>query len=86
MSSPIQELDHVGVMVADLEAAGAFLAGTLGLPLEREGTVPALDVRTRFYRCGPVLIDTFETGPNLSSYTRPETSAGIVDQLFAPKP
>ena len=135
MSSPIEELDHVGVMVADLEAAGAFLAGTLGLPLEREGSVPALDVRTRFYRCGPVLIEIFqpndpavaehelagalakvehvalrvgslpealaqlgdrgvgflfdepiETGPNLSNYTRPETSAGIVYQLFAPKP
>ena len=131
----IRELDHVGVMVADLDAAGAFLAGALGLELEREAEIPALDVRARFYRCGPVLIEIFEpndpsvaerelggapakvehlalrveslpdalrelgeqgveylfeqpieTGPNLSNYTRPETSAGIVYQLFAPKP
>ncbi len=130
----IPELDHVGVMVADLDAAGAFLAGTLGLPLVREGEVPALDVRTRFYQCGPVLIEVFQpndpavaerelggapakiehiavrveslpdalrelgehgvgflnaeplvTGPNLSSYTDPATSAGMMFQVFAPR-
>ncbi|HEX8104438.1 MAG TPA: VOC family protein [Solirubrobacteraceae bacterium] len=131
----ISELDHVGVMVADLDAAGAFLADTFGLALEREGEVPALDVKTRFYRCGPVLIEIFQpndpavaerelggapakvehvalrveslpealrelgekgvrflhdeplvTGPNLSAYTEPATSAGIMYQLFAPRP
>jgi len=131
----IRELDHVGVMVADLDAAAAFLSETLGLELEREAEVPALDVRARFYRCGPVLIEIFqpndpavaerelggapakvehlalrveslpdalrelgdqgvqylfdepiETGPNLSNYTVAPTSAGIVYQLFAPKP
>lgn len=130
----IQELDHVGVMVADLEAAGAFLSGTFGLELDREADVPALDVRARFYRAGPVTIEIFQpndpavaerelggtlakvehialrvgsldaaiaelgeqgvafkhdepvvTGPNLSAYTTPETAAGMVFQLFAPR-
>jgi len=131
----IQELDHVGVMVSDLEAAGAFLSGTLGLELDREAEIPALDVRARFYRAGPMTIEIFQpndpavaerelggrpaklehialrvgsldaalselgdqgvrfkhsepvvTGPNLSAYTTPESAAGIVFQLFAPRP
>ncbi len=135
MSQQIRGVDHVGVMVADLEAAGRFLAETLGLELAREGEVPALDVRTRFYRCGPVTIEIFQpndpavaarelagapakvehiairveslphalaelgeqgvrylhpepvvTGPNLSAYTDPATSAGMMLQLFAPRP
>lgn len=133
-TNQIREVDHVGVMVADLEAAGSFLSETLGLELEREADVKSLDVKARFYRCGPVLIEVFqpndptvaqralggapafvehiavrveslpealselgeqgvrylhdaplETGPNLSAYTDPSTSAGIVFQLFAPK-
>lgn len=122
-------------MVADLEQASRFLAETLGLELDREADVPALDVRARFYRCGPVTIEVFQpndpatataalggaaaklehialrveslpatlaelgeqgvgfrhdhpvaTGPNLSAYTDPATSVGMVFQLFAPKP
>ena len=122
-------------MVADLEQASRFLAGTLGLELDREAEIPALDVRTRFYRCGPVTIEIFQpndpataaaalggaaaklehiavrveslpatlsalgeegvrflhdepvvTGPNLSAYTDPATSAGMIFQLFAPRP
>lgn len=130
----LREIDHIGVMVADLEAAGSFLQETFGLDLEREADVVALDVKARFYRCGPVLIEVFEpndpavaerelggapakvehiairveslpeaiaqlsdlgttwvheqpvvTGPNLSAYTDPATSAGMMFQLFAPK-
>lgn len=133
-TNQIREVDHVGVMVADLDAAGRFLSETLGLELEREADVASLGVKARFYRCGPVLIEIFqpndpavaqramggapgliehiavrveslpealselgeqgvrylhdapvETGPNLSAYTEPSTSAGIIFQLFAPK-
>ena len=135
MPPEIRGLDHVGVMVADLDQASRFLADTLGLQLDREAEVPALDVRGRFYRCGPVTIEIFQpndpatasaalvgaaaklehlavrveslpatlsalgeagvrflhdepvvTGPNLSAYTDPATSAGMTFQLFAPKP
>jgi catechol 2,3-dioxygenase-like lactoylglutathione lyase family enzyme len=135
MTQQIRGVDHVGVMVADLEAAGRFLGETLGLELDREAEVAALDVKTRFYACGPVTIEVFqpndpavaqralggaqamvehiairveslpdalkelgdqgvkylhdepvETGPNLSAYTDPATSAGMIFQLFAPKP
>ena len=131
----LREIDHIGVMVSDLEAAGAFLSETFGLELEREAEIAALDVKARFYRCGPVMIELFqpndpavaqrdlggapaklehvairveslpeaiaqlsdlgvewmheqpvETGPNLSAYTTPATAAGMMFQLFAPKP
>lgn len=135
MSQQLRGVDHVGVMVADLEAAGRFLADTMGLELDREADVPALDVKARFYRCGPITIEVFQpndpavaarqlggssarvehiairveslpealselgeqgvryqhdepvvTGPNLSAYTDPATSEGMIFQLFAPKP
>ncbi|MBA2517246.1 MAG: VOC family protein [Solirubrobacterales bacterium] len=135
MPPEIRGLDHVGVMVADLDQASRFLAETLGLELDREAEVPALDVRARFYKCGPVTIEVFEpndpataaaalggaaaklehiairvealpaalselgeqgvrflhdepvvTGPNLSAYTDPASSAGMIFQLFSPKP
>lgn len=135
MTGRIRGIDHVGVMVADLEAAGRFLGETLGLELDREADVPALDVKARFYRCGPAMIEVFQpndpavaeeklagapaklehiairveslpevlaalgergvrylhdepvvTGPNLSAYTDPATSAGMMLQLFAPRP
>lgn len=131
----IRGLDHVGVMVADLDQASAFLVENLGLELDREAEVPALDVRARFYKCGAVTIEVFQpndsatasaalggaaaklehiairveslpatlselgeqgvrflheepvvTGPNLSAYTDPTTSSGMIFQLFAPKP
>ena len=59
-TNQIREVDHVGVMVADLEAAGRFLSDTFGLALEREADVAALDVKARFYRCGPVMIEIFQ--------------------------
>lgn len=135
MTGQIRGIDHVGVMVADLEAAGRFLGETLGLELDREAEIASLDVTARFYRCGPAMIEIFEpndravaeeklggapakiehiairveslsavlaalgehgvrylhpepvvTGPNLSAYTDPATSAGMMLQLFAPKP
>jgi catechol 2,3-dioxygenase-like lactoylglutathione lyase family enzyme len=133
-TNQIRGVDHIGVMVADLEVAGAFLSETFGLELDREAEVPALDVKARFYRCGPVMIEIFQpndpsvaqralggapalvehiairveslpealaelgeqgvrylheepvvTGPNLSAYTEPSTSAGLMFQLFAPR-
>jgi catechol 2,3-dioxygenase-like lactoylglutathione lyase family enzyme len=135
MPPDIRGLDHIGVMVADLDQASRFLADTLGLEFDREADVPALDVRARFYKCGPATVEVFQpndpataaaalggaaaklehiavrveslpetlsalgaagvgflhpepvvTGPNLSAYTDPTTSAGMIFQLFAPKP
>jgi len=131
----LREIDHIGVLVADLDTAGRFLAETFGLELDREAVVASLGVKARFYRCGPVMIEIYQaddpavaesrlagapaklehiairveslpeaigqlsehgvrwvheqpipTGPNMSHYTDPATSAGMTFQLFAPKP
>lgn len=54
------EIDHVGVVVRDLEAAKSFASETLGLELEREGPQPELGVHTAFFRAGPVLLELIE--------------------------
>jgi methylmalonyl-CoA/ethylmalonyl-CoA epimerase len=54
------EIDHVGVVVRDLEAAKRYASETLGLELEREGPQPALGVHTAFFRAGPVLLEFIE--------------------------
>lgn len=57
---PVKQIDHVGVLVDDIEEARAFLGETLGLELEREAAPPELGLRALFYRCGPVMIEAFE--------------------------
>ncbi len=57
---PIKQLDHVGVLVDDIEEARAFLGGILGLGLDREATPPELGVHALFFRCGAVTIEVFE--------------------------
>jgi methylmalonyl-CoA/ethylmalonyl-CoA epimerase len=56
----VMEIDHVGVVVRDLEEAKRFASDTLGLELEREGPQPALGVHTAFFRAGPVLLELIE--------------------------
>ncbi|MBA2581721.1 MAG: VOC family protein [Thermoleophilaceae bacterium] len=56
----IKQLDHVGVLVDDIEEARAFCEETLGLGLDREATPPELGVHALFFRCGDVTIEVFE--------------------------
>ena len=57
---PIKQLDHVGVLVDDIEEARTFFGQTLGLGLDREATPPELGVHALFFRCGTVTIEVFE--------------------------
>ena len=56
----IKQLNHVGVLVDDIEQARTFLERTLGLGLDREATPPELGVHALFFRCGAVTIEVFE--------------------------
>lgn len=53
-------VDHIGVVVDDLDEAKGFLGETLGLSLEREAEMEALGLKAAFYRCGPVMIEAVE--------------------------
>ena len=53
----IKRIDHVGVVVDDLEEAMQFVGNTLGLHFEREVDVPVLGRHIAFFRCGDVSIE-----------------------------
>lgn len=54
-------LDHVGIVVDDLDEAKRFLGEVLGLPLRQEsGSGSATGVRTAFFRCGEVEVEVLE--------------------------
>lgn len=56
----IGAVDHVGILVDDLEEAKRFLGETLGLELERQAEMPPLGVEGAFFRCGPILLEVFQ--------------------------
>jgi methylmalonyl-CoA/ethylmalonyl-CoA epimerase len=51
-------IDHIGVIVDDLEEAGRLLADALGLP-RQEGTTNDA-IRTAFFQCGDASIEAIE--------------------------
>lgn len=54
----LKRLDHIGVVVDDLEEAKRFLAETLGLELDRTVEIPGR--RGAFFRCGGSEIEVLE--------------------------
>jgi len=86
MMSPIQSFDHVGITVADLDAATAFFVG-LGLEVEgrtsMEGefvdTVTGIpDSRSEIVMLRP---PDGGTGVELSSFTHPDHEPGSPDAM-----
>jgi methylmalonyl-CoA/ethylmalonyl-CoA epimerase len=56
----INRLNHVGVVVADIEEAKRFLAEVLGLELVLEREVPARQRSTAYFAAGEVEIELIE--------------------------
>ncbi len=56
----LTDIDHVGVLVADLDEARRFVEDTLGLAVEREAEPPGLGLRLAFFRCGQAMIELYE--------------------------
>ena len=53
-------LDHVGILVADLEQAKGFLGEVLGLEVAREAELEQLGLIAAFFECGPAMIELFQ--------------------------
>jgi methylmalonyl-CoA/ethylmalonyl-CoA epimerase len=53
-------LHHVGIIVADLDAALAFATGLLGLEVEKRVTLEAESTEIAFLHCGDVLLELIE--------------------------
>lgn len=56
----INRLNHIGVVVTDIEAAKRFLGETLGLELVLERDVPAKQRSTAYFAAGEVEIELIE--------------------------
>jgi methylmalonyl-CoA/ethylmalonyl-CoA epimerase len=54
----LERIDHIGVIVEDMEQARAFVGGVLGLELARERDLG--DLKTAFFRCGDCEIELIE--------------------------
>lgn len=123
-------IDHVGIVVDNLEAAATFVRDVLGLSFDREISIPGR-LEAMFFRCGDAAVELIEvtdpvlrrerlgtataklehlaievdelstaleglrrsgvettsasptiTGPIRSYFTRPETSDGVIYQVF----
>ncbi len=60
--SMFRRIDHVGVIVDDLDEARRWLTEVFGLPLRRSVDVPEGRIRGEFYACGDVDIEVIEIG------------------------
>jgi catechol 2,3-dioxygenase-like lactoylglutathione lyase family enzyme len=76
-------MNHVGIVVADLEAAVTFMTSVLGL--ERSARQPEPNLRAAFFDCGPIQIQLVEDSERLGAAPvgRLEHIAIDVDDLDA---
>ncbi len=56
----LKRIDHVGIVVDDLDRVSRFLGQMLGLELLRTHEDPAGGVRASFFRCGDASIELIE--------------------------
>ena len=125
-----KRIDHVGIIVDDLESARRFVSDVLGFDFDREVSIPGR-LQAAFFRCGDAAVELIEvtdsqmrqerlgsatarlehvaievdelfatvdrmrqagvamateepvlTGPTRSFFTRPDTSDGVIYQVF----
>jgi catechol 2,3-dioxygenase-like lactoylglutathione lyase family enzyme len=73
-------LDHVGVLVADLEAAKAFARDVLGLELDREFAAPEDGLAAAFFGLGEGTLELF-TLSDPAPGRLPEGALGTIDHV-----
>jgi methylmalonyl-CoA/ethylmalonyl-CoA epimerase len=54
---PVKRIDHIAVVVPDLEEAQNFFSDALGLPIDKVGEIPAEQVETVFLTVGDTEIE-----------------------------
>ena len=56
----LKRIDHVGIVVDDLETAGSLLSDVLGMTFVRSLEVPERQLHAVFYRCGDTNIELIQ--------------------------
>jgi methylmalonyl-CoA/ethylmalonyl-CoA epimerase len=54
------KIDHVAIVVKDLDAAVKTFTGNFGFPIERLGDVPQLNIRRAFLTIGDASLELFQ--------------------------
>ena len=54
---PVKRIDHIAIVVPDLEEAQVFFSDALGLPVDKVGEIPAEQVETVFLTVGDTEIE-----------------------------
>ena len=80
----IPKIDHIGIMVKDLEAAKRTYSEGLGLKLAKEETNEAHGLKVAFFSCGEVMIEVIEPiGPGIAMDFVEQTGGGVHHICFA---
>jgi methylmalonyl-CoA/ethylmalonyl-CoA epimerase len=77
----LKRIDHIGVVVDDLERVSGFLRDVLGLQLSRTLDDPERRVRANFFRCGDVDIELVELGDPAAREQRLGQSTARVEHI-----
>jgi methylmalonyl-CoA epimerase len=56
----IKKIDHVAIVVKDLDSAVDVFSQTLGMKVQRIGEVPALHLRRAFLEAGDAFVELFQ--------------------------
>ena len=56
----MKKIDHVAIVVKDLDAAVKTFTGNFGFPIERMGPVPQLNIRRAFLTIGDASLELFQ--------------------------
>jgi methylmalonyl-CoA/ethylmalonyl-CoA epimerase len=74
----IKKIDHIGIVVRDLEASISLYRDVLKLELVKREQNPAFNVDIAFFRCGETLIELLSPyGPGMNQEFLDETGGGI---------
>lgn len=74
----IKKIDHIGIVVKDLDAAIEQYRDVMGLPFVRTERNPAFNVDIAFFQCGEVLVELLSPyGPGINQDFLDRTGGGI---------
>ena len=63
----LKRIDHVGIVVDDLESAGRLLRDVLGMTLVRSVEIPERQLHAAFYRCGETNIELIQVSAEIKA-------------------
>lgn len=78
---PLGQLEHVGIVVADLERARGFFEGVLGLAISSEATLGDGAMKVAFLQSGPVRVELIEPCDELGRRERLGDAESRVEHL-----